>query len=57
MNAQLDERPIVAAIWIAADKEDWAGVNDCGAIYRPAAQPIESSGPIDPAEWPIESCG
>ena len=53
MNADLMER--IAIGWVVAvdEDDDWSGVYDCGAIFRPN-EPMLIYGDRD--DWPIEQC-
>ena len=58
MDMQIDhdiDREIIPAIWMVVDEEDWSGVNDCGAIFKPV-DPIDAYRLIDDIDWPIECC-
>lgn len=52
MNADL-WIPHELAQWIVVAEEDWSGVADCGAIFRPV-EPLLIYGDRD--DWPIEQC-
>jgi hypothetical protein len=54
MNADLMQRPDIGwIVFVAEEEDDWLGVYDCGAIFRPD-EPVFLVG--DRADWPIEQC-
>jgi hypothetical protein len=52
MNADL-WIPQELVAWVVVEEEDWSGVYDCGAIFRPN-EPMLIYGDRD--DWPIEQC-
>jgi hypothetical protein len=54
MNADLMQRPALGWIVFAEEEDDdWSGVYDCGAIFKPE-EPVFLAGDRD--DWPIEQC-
>jgi hypothetical protein len=56
MDADLMQRPEIGWIVVAVgeeDDDDWSGVYDCGAIFRPEERIFLVGGRDD---WPIEQC-
>jgi hypothetical protein len=55
MNADLMQRPAIGWIVFVAeeDNDDWSGVYDCGAIFKPEER-IFLVGDRD--DWPLEQC-
>jgi hypothetical protein len=55
MDADLMQRPDIGwIVFIAAEEEDdWSGVYDCGAIFKPEER-IFLVGDRD--DWPLEQC-
>lgn len=55
MNADLMLRPAIGwSICVVEEEEDdWSGVVDCGAIFKPS-EPIFWGGDRD--DWPLEQC-
>ena len=55
MDADLMHRPDIG--WIgcvaAGEEDDWLGVNDCGAIFKPEERMFLVG---DRDDWPIEQC-
>ena len=52
MNADLWV-PQQLAEWVVVEDEDWSGVHDCGAIFRPDEPPRFYG---DREDWPVEQC-
>jgi hypothetical protein len=42
-----------AVDWVVVEEEDWSGVNDCGAIFKPE-EPVFLDDDRD--DWPLEQC-
>lgn len=53
MDADLMERRAIGWAVIVVNDDDWSGVCDCGAIFRPS-EPLSIYGDRD--DWPIEQC-
>jgi hypothetical protein len=55
MDADLMLRPEIGwVVFVVAEEEDdWSGVYDCGALFKPAER-IFLAGDRD--DWPIEQC-
>jgi len=53
MNADLMQRPAIGWIVIFKEEDDWSGVYDCGAIFKPDER-ISLIGDRD--DWPLEQC-
>jgi hypothetical protein len=54
MNADLMQRPAIGWIVIVEEEEDdWLGVYDCGAIFKPS-ESVFLAGDRD--DWPLEQC-
>jgi hypothetical protein len=54
MNADIMQRPDIGwIVFVAEVEDDWSGVYDCGAIFRPD-QPAFLAGDRD--DWPLEQC-
>jgi hypothetical protein len=54
MNADLMQRPDIGwIVFVAEEEDDWSGVYDCGAIFKPD-EPLFLAGDRD--DWPIEQC-
>ncbi len=52
MDAVLVQQQAASADWIVVEEEDWSGVNDCGAIFRPDR---EMKFEVNEDEWPVGS--
>jgi hypothetical protein len=53
MDADLLERQAIGWVVVVDEDDDWSGVHDCGAIFRPD-EPIFWLGDRD--DWPMEQC-
>jgi hypothetical protein len=54
MDADLMQRPDIGwIVFVAAEEDDWSGVYDCGAIFKPEER-IFLVGDRD--DWPLEQC-
>ena len=55
MDADLMQRPAIGWIVFVAEEEedDWSGVYDCGAIFKPEERIFLVGGRDD---WPLEQC-
>jgi hypothetical protein len=55
MDADLMQRPDIGRIVFAAEKveDDWPGVYDCGAIFKPEERVFWAG---DRDDWPLEQC-
>jgi len=54
MNADLLQRSAIGwIVFVEVEEDDWSGVYDCGAIFRPS-ESVFLAGDRD--DWPIEQC-